>query len=154
VKLHLPTYPAGIHQIDQELEPTEIGLSPDEFTHAIQAHLRLDRHDPYFDLRFKLDTTASAECDRCLTACDVPLSAEGLLLFISGNAPGEDVDDESIVYFKPGTTEVDLSSDFRDFLILAYSGRHLCREECLGLCPRCGSNLNEGPCTCQITLSK
>jgi uncharacterized protein len=25
-----------------------------------------------------------------------------------------------------------------------------CREECLGLCPECGKNLNDGPCDCQI----
>ena len=31
---------------------------------------------------------------------------------------------------------------------LAIPYRMLCREDCKGLCPRCGKNLNEGPCGC------
>jgi len=33
-------------------------------------------------------------------------------------------------------------------LILSLPMRFLCREDCRGLCPRCGKNLNEGPCGC------
>lgn len=151
MKLHLPSYSVGIHEIAEELTPADLELNPDEFTHAIQAKLRLDRHDPYFDLRIKLETTAAAECDRCLSPCDVNISVENPLIFVIGHAPeGDIVDDDSFVYIKPGTTYLDLTTDLRDFLILAYSGRHLCSEDCLGLCINCGANLNEGPCSCKV----
>lgn len=150
MKLHLPTYPQGIHEITEELEATELELNPDEFAHKVHVFVRLDRHDPYFDLRIKVNTTAFAECDRCLSECDVKIESENPLLFVAGHAPaGDMVDDDDITYIKPGTIELDLTDDLRDFLILAYSGRHLCSENCQGLCEKCGANLNDGPCSCQ-----
>ena len=149
MKLHLPSYSAGIHEIKEEIAPEDLELNPDEFTHVIQSIVRLDRHDPYFDLKVKLETTAAAECDRCLAPCDVNISVENPLLFVIGHAPaGDIVDDDTFLYIKPGTTDLDLSQDLRDFLILAYSGRHLCHEECLGLCVNCGTNLNNSLCNC------
>ena len=44
--------------------------------------------------------------------------------------------------------EVDLSPLIREELLLALPTRPLCREECRGLCPRCGTNLNQGECRC------
>lgn len=150
VKLHLPSYPAGIHEISEEIIPAELELNTDQFANSINAKMRLDRHDPYFDLRIKLSTVAVAECDRCLSECDVDIIAESPLLFVAGHAPSGDlVDDDNFVYIKPGTTDLDLTADLRDFLILAYSGRHLCSEDCLGLCSHCGANLNDGPCSCK-----
>lgn len=149
MKIHLPTYPQGVHEINQDLLPEELDLDPHSFAHAIHASLRLDRHDPYFEFRIKLNTTALAECDRCLSECSVPIDAQGPMLFVAGHPPkGDEVDDEEFVYIKPGTIELDLTNDLRDFLILAYSGKHLCREDCLGLCVNCGANLNDGPCEC------
>lgn len=149
MKLHLPSYSAGIHEIKEEIAPEDLELNLGEFTHAIQVNLRLDRHDPYFDLKVKLETTAAAECDRCLAPCDINISVENPLLFVIGHAPaGDIVDDDTFVYIKPGTIDLDLSQDLRDFLILAYSGRHLCHEACLGLCVNCGTNLNNSQCNC------
>lgn len=151
MKLHLPTYSAGIHEIKEEIAPADLELSSDEFRHVIQASVRLDRHDPYFDLRISLKTTANAECDRCLEPIEVSIVTESPLLYVIGHAPaGDVVDDDNFEYIKPGTTDLDLSADIRDFIILAHSGRHLCRETCRGLCPNCGSNLNEGPCACKV----
>ena len=44
--------------------------------------------------------------------------------------------------------EIDLSPLIREELLLALPTRPLCREECRGLCPRCGTNLNQGECRC------
>ncbi|MBK6766977.1 MAG: DUF177 domain-containing protein [bacterium] len=149
MKIHLPTYPQGIHDIQQDLLPAELDLDPQLFTHPIHAAIRLDRHDPYFEFRIKLETTANAECDRCLSECAVPIQAQAPMLYVAGHPPkGDTVDDEGIVYIKPGTIELDLTADLRDFLILSYSGKHLCSEECKGLCATCGSNQNDGPCNC------
>ena len=34
-------------------------------------------------------------------------------------------------------------------LLVALPLKPLCREDCAGLCPQCGANLNEGPCGCE-----
>jgi len=44
--------------------------------------------------------------------------------------------------------EVDLADMLRDAVLLDLPIRHLCSEGCKALCPRCGKDLNEGPCGC------
>jgi hypothetical protein len=51
----------------------------------------------------------------------------------------------------PGQTVIDLSDDARQTVLLALPLKHLCREDCRGLCPQFGRNLNEGTCDCRET---
>ena len=41
---------------------------------------------------------------------------------------------------------LDITDDVRQEVLLSYPVRFLCREDCLGLCPQCGANLNERRC--------
>ena len=45
--------------------------------------------------------------------------------------------------------EVDLDEVFTTAVVLDMDTTHLCREDCKGLCHRCGADLNEGPCGCK-----
>lgn len=49
-----------------------------------------------------------------------------------------------------GAQQIDVSDEVRESLLLALPVKPLCRPDCRGLCPRCGMNLNEGPCRCRI----
>jgi uncharacterized protein len=54
-----------------------------------------------------------------------------------------------IIYLHPETDKIDLSEDVRDYALLALPMKKLCSENCKGLCPKCGKNLNDGPCECR-----
>ena len=43
---------------------------------------------------------------------------------------------------------VDILEDIREDIILGYSMKYLCSEDCKGICPRCGKNLNREKCIC------
>ena len=45
--------------------------------------------------------------------------------------------------------EVDLEELARDAFILDMDTKFLCSEDCKGLCPGCGADLNAGPCKCR-----
>lgn len=47
------------------------------------------------------------------------------------------------------TEFVDLTEEVREAMILTFPGYPICRESCKGLCPKCGKNLNDGPCGCR-----
>lgn len=49
---------------------------------------------------------------------------------------------------REGQRDVDVTPDLREALLLRLEPHPLCAPGCAGLCPRCGHNLNEGPCTC------
>ncbi len=57
----------------------------------------------------------------------------------------EDADDYVIVH----NGFLDVDEQLSEMLLLEFPSKILCREDCAGLCPRCGKDLNEGPCTCK-----
>ena len=83
-------------------------------------------------------------CDRCAsvfeTERDIPLDVP---------LARELQDEENPDYFLLEGDELDLDDLLETSFILGMHGRFLCREDCRGLCPRCGANLNDGPCSCK-----
>ncbi|CUQ65239.1 YceD family protein [Candidatus Nitrospira inopinata] len=59
--------------------------------------------------------------------------------------PEEESDDD--LYYYSGD-HLELAPMLREQLILASPMHPLCNPDCLGLCPQCGKDLNEGPCRC------
>jgi len=148
VKLHLPAYPPGVHRIEETLDSKDLDLRPEMFASAIRAHLILDRHDPYLQFEFNLGATVRLVCDRCAAPYDHELEVKAPMLYVMGRAAPDSPDDPEIVYLPVGAAEVDITTDLRDFIMLAVPGRRLCSEDCKGLCPSCGADLNEQPCAC------
>jgi len=58
-----------------------------------------------------------------------------------------EADDLGVAYYKDD--QIDLGEVIREQLYLAMPMKPLCREDCLGLCPVCGSNKNRETCECR-----
>ena len=89
-------------------------------------------------------TTLDTVCDRCGKAFaqdkEVPYScmlAQEL----------QDEDNDEIVLLEQD--KVDVGELARTAFILGMDTKTLCSEDCKGLCPRCGADLNLGPCSCK-----
>ena len=59
----------------------------------------------------------------------------------------DDADDDEIILLQDD--EVDAEDLARTAFILNMDTKILCSEDCRGLCPICGADLNEGPCGCK-----
>lgn len=92
-----------------------------------------------------LTARVEASCRRCLAPVSVDIDADVRVLFTEDATS----DDPSAYVIPPGATELDLHPAVREELILAVPAYVVCREDCRGLCPRCGTDLNEGPCACR-----
>lgn len=92
----------------------------------------------------------TAECRRCLTGVSVPIDLELRVLF--SDHP-DTADDPGVYQLDPGAQEVNLGQAVREELALAVPAFLLCREECAGLCPQCGADLNAGPCRCSTAAT-
>jgi uncharacterized protein len=88
--------------------------------------------------RFEAHTTAHLACTRCLREWDEPLHVSAMQLF-------EEEPDEDGYGLGPNGT-IDLTDPVRDEVALSVPLRPLCRPGCAGLCPTCGTDLNENPC--------
>lgn len=84
------------------------------------------------------------ECARCLdeVEADVEFSVHE---FLSQREEGAD-EDEDIILFDG--YEIELDDIIADHFLMNISGRYLCSDDCKGLCPVCGQNLNHGECDC------
>ena len=63
----------------------------------------------------------------------------------------ENPEDDPALFTLEGN-ELDLSALLSTCFILDMETKFLCREDCRGLCPKCGKNLNLGPCGCRKSL--
>jgi uncharacterized protein len=86
-----------------------------------------------------------SECRRCLKELVLPVQASVDVVF---SADPDAADDPSVYPLSEPLTEIDVRPAVREELALAVPAFQLCREECAGLCPRCGADLNAGPCGC------
>ena len=91
---------------------------------------------------------AESACRRCLGSVRMPIDQELTLLFRAGVSPVE-AEAEEIYPLPERGHMLDLSGAIREHLLLAVPEFVECQEECLGLCPHCGVNLNETTCSCE-----
>lgn len=90
------------------------------------------------------ETTLELLCDRCLKPFrqEMRVPVESLLA-----EELEDEESDEIILLEDGT--VDLDEVFTTAVVLAMDSKHVCSEDCKGLCATCGADLNEGPCGCK-----
>ena len=102
----------------------------------------------YMRMRLDMSVDYEAECARCLT----PVNGEFSLCLektvaprnLLGDLDEDKLDDYAII--EDGF--LDMDEQLRSQLEMEFPLRFLCRDDCKGLCQKCGKNLNEGKCDC------
>lgn len=113
-------------------------------------HVRLDAQQAGHDVvvRGGISGTFGLGCRRCLEPVTVEVEEEMAILYREGEAP-EDGGGDVLPLPEQGT-ELDLTEPVREQVLLAVPRYVYCREDCRGLCPRCGTNLNQATCDCTV----
>ncbi|MBC2890451.1 DUF177 domain-containing protein [Gordonibacter massiliensis] len=93
---------------------------------------------------------AKTSCARCVDEFSFSVTGEieGYFLIDSEKEAPEDMDDDEFDVL-PEDNVIDLEPLIRAALLLEFPLVPLCDDDCKGLCPTCGANLNEGPCACE-----
>ncbi len=100
----------------------------------------------------ELATEVEAACARCLEPVKREVARKFELLYRpQGSDAGREeisvTDAEAEIGYYQGDG-VELKDILREQILLAVPMKMVCREECKGLCPQCGQNLNQGTCHC------
>jgi uncharacterized protein len=108
--------------------------------------------------RILLELTASAEgkfeCTRCADPFTRIITAPVNVSFVTPALETEfeaalETEDDSVHPYDPTARPyVEITEDVRDALALAVPMKHLCKEDCKGICPECGKELNKEDCIC------
>ena len=100
-------------------------------------------------MKGNVTTTIHGICDRCaapfVREIDFPID-----VVLVAELSSEENEDEWV--FPLVGDSADLDDIVRTVFVLNLDSKLLCKEDCKGLCPRCGKNLNDGKCTCEKEL--
>ncbi len=100
-------------------------------------------------MKGSVTTTIHGICDRCAAEfnrdIDFPIDVVLVTELVS-----EENEDEWV--FPLEGDSADLDDIVRTVFVLNLDSKLLCKDDCKGLCPRCGKNLNDAPCLCQKEL--
>jgi uncharacterized protein len=130
-----------LKQDDPVLDGTEVRLQAPV---AVQGRLQA-LGDGRFYWQGTARTVVAGECRRCLTPVETPLQLEIGALFTQDPDAQDDPDSYSVA---PDATDIDVTPAVREELVLAAPRYVVCRDDCKGICPQCGQDLNAGPCDC------
>jgi uncharacterized protein len=127
-----------------------------DFTGPIRSRLRALRIGDMVEVEGDIRTTVRLSCGRCLAEFIWPLEAPFTLTYAqpspAAEEPGEpgpremDVEEAGLIYFQG--EDIDLTEGIQEQVILSLPLRPLCSESCKGLCPHCGTDLNQAACGC------
>jgi uncharacterized protein len=115
-----------------------------------RVHLRAERDGDDVVVAGEIDSTVPVACSRCLEELPARVRAVVDVRFIPRPPTGDRVElgtDDLDLDFYTGD-EIDLSTLLESETALALPMKPLCREDCRGLCPVCGSNRNLVACVC------
>ena len=146
--IDLATLAAGASHLEAGATAEELQLPPGEWPRGVEATLALDRTGEMVAIRGQIRSWARLECVRCLRTFDLPITAD--VTVVMGRAGGhfwQEVDRDDDMKFHDGRL-LDLREEAREAMLLELPITPHCREDCRGLCPRCGADLNDGPCEC------
>ncbi len=136
------------------VNPEEIDLSHPDFTfdEKIHAQLVVMHVEQQYIIRGWVTTQARSECVRCLASFTVPV--EEHIAWAVQELPeqmedSEGDDSEDFWHIPAGTSELEIGDRVRETILVALPTNPRCTPDCRGLCPQCGTNLNEGDCDCR-----
>ena len=108
------------------------------YENTIKCELSTERSSDGYYVSSILKIPFERTCDKCLTNFhDLRTTKFNFLLTDYNELLQDDSDD--VLYFSQNDNEIDLNPLFREFIFLEKQIKSICREDCQGLCPNCGT---------------
>jgi uncharacterized protein len=137
--------------LEMELDDMEDSISGVTFQELATVKLNIQKMKDEYFCHGEVVAPAEIECSRCLEPYHDKLRGE--LNFVVRRIEARPVmsadEGEEVILLKPNENIIDLHDQIRQALTLALPMKPICSEDCRGLCPECGANLNEETCDCR-----
>jgi len=148
--INLAAMGPGRSRTEEEAEAKALDLPETGWPGPVRGDLDIERTGNQVAVTGTIGAVARLECARCLRTFDRPIEAD-LTVFAdrtgSARRLEEDLERDQYMKFHDGR-QLDIREEAREALLLELPITPHCQEACRGLCPRCGADLNLGPCGC------
>ena len=143
----------GLHLIFEDIPGLLSGIEECRIQGPAKGEVSLHRVDGDVNLKGRVAALIVFKCDRCLEEYSNKIDASFFYEFL----PSQLVDKEKEIALSSEDMEVSLYDGveiqigeiFREQILLQIPMRHVCSEDCKGICPGCGVDLNREKCRCQ-----
>jgi uncharacterized protein len=150
-RLHGPT-----EHVDRSYPPEAFEADREDYQVVGPVHLAFDvqKSEDRYQLTGRVEALLEFPCSRCAESFQWPVAASFDLTYLpqaanTGEGELEIVEEDLGVAFYENES-VDLGQLMREQFYLVMPMKPLCRENCRGLCPSCGANLNTVTCECDV----
>lgn len=135
--------------ISFSLQPEPVAELAIVFYKPFEVHGEVTNKSGYINLRLCAEVPFDTVCARCLkTIRKVQSVSLDKTVAVKGTLEDENADEVVDDYLLIEDGFLDVASPVLEQLMLSLPIKSLCKEDCAGLCPRCGRDLNEGKCDC------
>ena len=120
----------------------------------VDLKFKVQKDKDRFRLIGRIITALELPCSRCVEPFRLPIDSTFDIRYLPQTemaAEGErevEEDDLSDAFYRD--EQIDLAQLMEEQFYLALPMKPLCRDDCKGLCPNCGTNLNDATCDCQV----
>lgn len=144
--------PGAATRLRVTVPPVELRIGGQDYrTDPAAPEVDLEVSRSYSGLHLRLRTAVElvGPCMRCVEEARVPLDVDAEE-FAADDRPDDAVFDEDLDSAYVEGDRLDLALWARDSIAEVVPVTILCREDCAGLCPTCGADLNVAPCDCAV----
>jgi uncharacterized protein len=154
MQLDLTRYRQPVSEFARRFTPEDVAGEGDAYRIVAPVDLAFEIHKDKdkFRLVGTVNTELELPCSRCLDPFRLPVNAPFDLRYLPASEVSTDaereMDDEDLETSYYENDAIDLNELLREQFYLALPMKPLCQDDCRGLCPQCGTNLNTGSCDC------
>lgn len=150
MRININSLPSGIQVFEFKVDCSELDIENQDFSiNEVAVKSTVSKNEQNVFVASQIRSEVDFVCDSCLCSFHDVLEDEFSIFYTSDQDSASHDGEQIIQVLKPGTREIDLSSGIRESILLSIPMKVMCSEDCQGLCPDCGANLNEGNCNCK-----
>ncbi len=140
--------------ISFEFEEMEIDYYGEiiEFKEPVKVSGSAKRISDEFFLEVEINVSITTHCARCLKEVSKPLSIKTFDELLPVSKENQIEQDENVFFYE--RHHIDLLAYSREQLLVNLPYKTVCREDCAGICTRCGRNLNVESCSCDHAVAE
>lgn len=154
MRIELDKLTSRVHEFVQCYEPSDFEFEDEDICikEPLEIKGRVVKSELQVRVEGTLNTAAQISCNRCLSKVSVKLKNEFDVLYVPEStndiADTLELNEDDLTLSILDGNVIDIDELAVEQVYLALPSRVLCKDDCLGLCPKCGKNKNNESCTC------
>ena len=136
-------------KLEESSETLELCAEGVAFEEPVKVELSLSKIGTQLICRGEVRTSVRLECSRCLSVYDQPIISNlDFVVDFEEKPPEFKSEEDNYFVADPSTNFFQIDDLVRETILLALPLKPLCSDDCKGLCPVCGTDLNKSQCSC------